>query len=75
VSDTQPARYFSTWGPMDGPIRYKDNPPCMGIMATPAAGLPIGIAYSGRYRQDPRGSVALFRLVVYKQEVPGLWEC
>jgi hypothetical protein len=33
------------------------------------------IAYPGNYRADPRGSVALFRLVVGGHELPGRWVC
>jgi hypothetical protein len=75
MSGPQPGPYYSTWGPKDGPIRYKDNPPAMGVVSDPAGGFPIGIAYPGRNRPDPRGSVVLFRLVVGGHELPGRWEC
>jgi hypothetical protein len=42
----RPGPYFSMWGPTDGPIRYRDRPPALGLVADPAEPpMPVGIAY------------------------------
>src|SRR5512144_977985 len=74
----RPGPYFSTWGPTDGPIRYRDNPPALGVVVDPAEpAMPSGIAYPTGWIQDPRGRppVATFRLVVGEVELPGLYVC
>jgi hypothetical protein len=67
--------YYSTWGPMDGPIRHRDNSPAIGVVADPGGNLAIGVAYPRTYRPHPLGSVVRFRLFVDNNELPGLWEC
>lgn len=47
----------------------------MGVVAEPCGSGPIGIAYPRTKSPDPRGSVALFKVVVGKHEPPGFWEC
>jgi hypothetical protein len=76
MSKTQHGLYYSTWGPLDGPIRGHHSPPAISIVSKPGGGFfPIGTAYPGAYRPDPPGPIALFRLVVGEQELPGPWEC
>ena len=74
----RPGPYFSTWGPTDGPIRYRDNPPTLGIVVDPAEPpMPVGIAYPTGWIADPRGRppAATFRLEVGKVGLPGLYVC
>jgi hypothetical protein len=37
--------HFSTWGPPDGPILLRHEPPTLGVVSEIGAALPIGIAY------------------------------
>ena len=55
-----------------------------GRSATPALGLvtaanappmPVGIAFSVSHAPSRRGPLAVFRLTVGKDEVPGRWVC
>jgi hypothetical protein len=74
----RPGPYFSTWGPTDGPIRHRDDPPALGVVADPAEpAMPVGIAYPVGWIEDPRERppVATFRLVVGEVELPRLYVC
>jgi hypothetical protein len=83
-----PARgpYFSTWGPHDGPVLRRDDPPALGVVAEPGGAWPIGIAEPGgawpigiaypvgmvAHRRAP---AATFRLVIDQVELEGRWVC
>ena len=66
--------FLTNWGPLDGPILARDEPPALGIIA-PDALLPIGIAYPVGLVEHSKGPAVTFRLVVHKVEMPGRWIC
>ena len=42
--------YFSSWGPLSGPIRAHEVPPAIGVVLAPSApSMPDGIAYPAGY--------------------------
>src|SRR3954447_26530050 len=77
--DTPPAPpagpFFSTWGPVDGPILRGAHPPAIGVVATPGDAWPIGIAYPVGTVAHRKGPAVSFRLVVDKVELDGRWIC
>jgi hypothetical protein len=69
-------RYFSTWGPLDGPIRAIDVPPALGVVADPdAPPMPIGMAFAVDQVPHRGGSLAVFQLTIGKAEILGRWVC
>jgi hypothetical protein len=74
--DRPPAGHFySTWGPLYGPILRRDEPPALGIFSSPDRPMPIGIAFSVGQVEHSKGPAATFRLVVGKHELEGLYLC
>jgi|SRR5512142_563851 hypothetical protein len=74
MGSMRPGPYFSTWGPTDGPIRYRDRPPALGLVADPAEPpMPVGIAYPAGWIPDPKGRppAATFRLEIGQVALPG----
>src|SRR3954467_8828889 len=67
--------FFSTWGPPDGPILRRDQPPAIGVVATPGNAWPIGIAYPVGTVAHRKGPAVSFRLGVHKVELDGRWIC
>ena len=64
--DAQPARppfvrFFSTHGPLDGPILRRHEPHAPGIVGEPGAAGPIGIAYPVGLVEYRRGPAQTFR--------------
>jgi hypothetical protein len=78
MGSLRPGPYFSTWGPTDGPIRHRDDPPALGIVADPTVPpMPVGIAYPAGWIPDPKGRppATTFRLAIGQVELPGLYVC
>jgi hypothetical protein len=74
--DDRASPFYSNWGPSDGPIRYRDGPPAIGVLTDlDAPPMPIGIAFAVGWVADDRGPVALFRLEVRKHDLPGRYVC
>jgi hypothetical protein len=67
--------FFSTWGPLTGPILRRDEPPALGVVDSPDRPMPIGIAFSVGQVAHRKGPAATFRLVVQEQELEGLYLC
>src|SRR5438445_381685 len=67
--------FYSTWGPLDGPILGRDHPPALGVVGKAAPGMPIGIAYPVGLVEHRRGPAKTFRLVIGKVELEGRWLC
>ena len=64
--------YFSTWGPLSGPIRSAEVPPAVGVVLDPSTPpMPDGIAYPAGYVEAEGGAVVTWRLVVAKVRVAG----
>src|SRR4051812_26752034 len=72
---TNAAPYFTTWGPLDGPILRRHLPPALSVVPAPDCYWPIGIAFPVGQVAHRRGPAATFRLVVEKVEVEGRWVC
>ena len=70
-------RYFSTWGPTSGPIRWRDCGHALGVALDPSKPpMPDGTAFPvGMLDDDGRGAWAVFRLVLGKTELAGRWVC
>jgi len=64
---------FSTWGPLDGPILRRDEPPAIGVVGEPGSAWPIGIAYPVGTVGHRKGPAVSFRLVINKVELDGRW--
>ena len=62
--------YFTNVGPKSGPIKYRDGHGAIGVMEARDKHMPIGVALGVGW--DGRG-VALWRLSVGEDELPGLW--
>jgi hypothetical protein len=76
LSVPQPGPYYSTWGPMDGPIRRGDCPAIIEVVGAAGPGAPVvGEAEVVGVHPDPGGSVAIFRLRIGGDWLSGLWEC
>src|SRR4051812_30468324 len=76
--------FWSSCGPVDGPIRERDNVPgCIGLhpadpsdaSIAPRATRQCGIAYSVGRMDDRRGPITVFRLTLGKSDIPGRWIC
>src|SRR4051812_12721940 len=72
---TNAGPYFTTWGPLDGPILRRHQPPALSVVPAPDCYWPIGIAFPVGQVAHRRGPAATFRLVVEKAEVEGRWVC
>jgi hypothetical protein len=70
-----PGPYLSTWGPLDGPILRRDEPPALGVVAPDLLPMPIGIAYPVGQVEGRRGPAVTFRLTIGKVELEGRWLC
>src|SRR4051812_28207780 len=71
--------FFTSWGPLDGPIldaptRAAPYIPTLGLHADPM-GLPIGMAFHSGRLDLGRHAVATFRLKIGKAELPGRYVC
>jgi hypothetical protein len=76
MSDPHPGPYYSNFGPKDAGLRLVDSPSELDVFGLPAGPrIVIGQAVLAAARPGPHGSIALFRLAVGEQELPGLWEC
>ena len=75
--DTNPPSgpYFSTWGPLDGPILGCDDCSALDVVSYRSAGWLVGNAYSVGLVAHPQGPAKTFRLVLGKVELPGRWIC
>jgi hypothetical protein len=63
-------RFYANVGPARGPVRYRDVPGAIGVLAAPGNNMPIGMALS----QGPdNGGIATWRLSVNGVDVPGEW--
>jgi hypothetical protein len=67
--------FFATWGPLDGPILRRHEPPALGVIAAHDRSMPIGIAFPVGQVAHRRGPAATFRLVIGKVELEGRWLC
>jgi hypothetical protein len=70
-----PGPYYATFGPPNGPILRRDEPPALGVVADPNRPMPIGIAYPVGQVEHRRGPAATFRLAIGKAELEGRWLC
>ena len=71
---TRPGPYWGHWGPTDGPLRFRDSGPALGVLDNlHSPPMPIGIAFCVGYVADWRGPVATFRLTIGKDILPGLY--
>jgi hypothetical protein len=72
----RPGPYFSTSGPLDGPILGRDEPPAMGLLVVvPGSDCPFGLAYPAGLAGHGAGPAVTFRLVIDNTELPGRWLC
>lgn len=68
--------YYSTFGPDTGPLRWRDVPGAIGLVAAPGAAWPVvAVAYPIGRRGFGRRAVAVFRLRVGERWLIGRWEC
>ena len=77
MSASDPPRYLSTHGPLDGPIRDRDARFTIGVHVEARQG-PVGMARPVGWVPDPKDGppIATFRLQVGKGPMlPGLWTC
>lgn len=71
-----PSPWHATWGPADGPIRYRDNPGVLGIVAELGTPWPIlGEAHPDGWLPDDRGPVATYRLRIAGAFLDGRFTC
>jgi hypothetical protein len=74
--DADQAVYFANFGPLDAPLRDADCPSAIGVVAGPGSAWPIGIAFGvGNVPHWRFGPIAVFRLEVRKEAIPGRWVC
>jgi hypothetical protein len=72
----RPGPYFSTSGPLDGPILSRDEPPAMGLLVVvPGSYCPFGMAYPAGLADHGGTRAVTFRLVIDNTELPGRWLC
>lgn len=62
------------WGPRDGAILARDQPPVLGVQR-PGALMPCGMAYPVGRLPTRRAPWAVFRLVVDGVELEGRYVC
>jgi hypothetical protein len=67
--------FFSTWGPLDGPILRSDEPPAIGVVGEPGGAWPIGMAFPTGQVEHRRGAAVTFRLIIRKVELEGRYLC
>jgi len=73
---TSPAGpFFSTWGPLDGPMRHRDCPGTIGVVTGQGPPRPIGEAHPVGWITDERGSITAFRLRIGGEFLPGRYAC
>jgi hypothetical protein len=65
----------ATFGPLDGPVLRRHEPPALGVVADPGRPMPIGIAFPVGQVEHRRRPAATFRLVIGKAELEGRWLC
>jgi hypothetical protein len=58
--------YFATWGPLDGPILRRDEPPALGVVGEPGGAWPIGMAFPVGQVAHRKGPAVTFRLMIGK---------
>jgi hypothetical protein len=75
VPPPPPPPYFSTWGPLDGPILHRNQPPALGVVSAPDKPMPIGIASPAGLVAHHRGPATAFRLVFGGVEIEARWLC
>jgi hypothetical protein len=63
------------WGPVDGPILRRHEPPALGVVAAPDWPMPIGIAFPVGQVEHRRGPAVTFRLMIGKVDLEGRWLC
>jgi hypothetical protein len=76
IPPVQPDQLFANFGPLDAPLFDGDSPSAIAIpprLDGPPG--PIGIAYGSSYVRHRHRSVATWRLVVHKEELPGRSVC
>jgi hypothetical protein len=69
TDDRGMATYFTNCGPAKGPIRDRDFPFAIGVLAEGEL-MPIGMAFGAGRTDDV---IAVWRLTVHGAEVPGRW--
>jgi hypothetical protein len=67
--------FYSTWGPLDGPILRSDEPPTIGVVGEPGGAWSIGMAFPTGQIEHRRGPAVTFRLVVGDLEPEERWPC
>jgi hypothetical protein len=67
--------YFSTWGPLDGPILVDDRAPVLQVVCAPDDDQRIGSAYPQPGLNGNGNWATLFKLVIHGVQLPGLWLC
>jgi hypothetical protein len=67
--------FYSTWGPLDGPILRSHQPPAIGVVGEPGGAWPIGMAFPTGQVEHRRGPAVTWRLIIKKVELEGRWLC
>jgi hypothetical protein len=62
--------YYANFGPASGPIRSDSSYHAIGVLQSPEARIPIGVALAVGQDQDGR---MLWRLSIDTLELPGLY--
>jgi hypothetical protein len=70
MSSASPGTFLTNWG--GRAIFYRDRPPALSVFENAESGMPVGIAFPVGWTSE---GLALFRLVIGKNELPGRWVC
>jgi hypothetical protein len=67
--------FLTNFGPLTGPILYRDAPPALGVFRDQVVGMPIGVAYPTGYTPREPYPAAVFRLGVEGVDPDARWVC
>jgi hypothetical protein len=75
-SPAHPELLWANFGPLDAPLFDGDAPSAIAVLPRlDGPPSPVGIAYGASYVRHRNRSVATWRLVIGKEELPGRWVC
>lgn len=81
MRNSNSVHYFASFGPADGPLRYREAMPSIGVFArsrrqsSRGCVFPVGIAHPAAWTEYHGIIAATFRLVIGTDELKGRWVC